>query len=1043
MKTIFKLSALAIFALMAFTVAAATDIVPNPGAPGNLGQATNPFPAGYIGNVVSTNVSAQSITGAATNQFDASGAAAAVGTTSPVNMTNAANAFTGKIVDTSGSVVTNGNYVGAALSITNPAANRIVQIYPQFIWMSIINSSAAAFLSVNNGGTNYDGRLHLIGDTGGDVFLKASDGSGTFSGTVTASNFVGNGAGLTNVTAANLSGNIGANQVTNLAAFVTNSLQNSRQTNTTLVSTDGLTSNQVPVFGSLHSSEVSILANPNEKPEIAFASCLNKAQTNVLRILILGDSMSGYYTYNSISKNLIEMLNYTYGWAGDYCLRVDQNGTSVDSNPHFTNFWTFQGGACLESNGLYSTSTVTNSQFVTVSNTSALFINEQAYWVNAGTAYNYTSISNIIGTNVYLQSQYNSSFAASNGALIVFGDQGASGISWSQGQNQGGITAIQDWPANQYSIIALTQPTGGNVSIAGGEYGARYTIDSAPNHFTGINNFSTYSVGTNIIFTNFPCPVNYEPKTYCTEVELPYYVTGTNVILGSGFSNTNATGIATYWFGDNNSLACGHGGSMTLQDWCNTPTNIMHMFASVAQPDVIIYHAKDYNDSGSTNINQMTNSLSILLGKTGLAWTNTKVFLISTPASSENDSTWPPSSTTTNNTALRLACEANNWTYIPLNEEWNGQLMGAGSLGADPISPTGVGIIADGTHPSDWGAFSMAYWILTKQFNAPLKYDPNFFNSRISYNYYPPQFCAQYGWGVPSVTPQAQSMASADVLPWMIATGDTNPADILPLNLLCQRLRSAGLWPDGATNRLAFWPFAGGTERTARFNLIAPAGNYMGFGSSTVIANGAVSNYWVVATNGIRNGTAYTALPFYTGLFTGVRESTTATGGYGQAISPINHNIAISPTNSGEFLAFYRNGSIPSTEGYWACNGTTLNDNLRYLGGGNLQMWWADGSAQTIAGTPTAGVLGRIDVNGVETLWLNQTNLASYTNGAVANRTTDCVLMEGVATVMSTNATVWAAGYCGGYTSLQFSNLQYIVSLYGIDKTNYSALSYP
>ena len=204
--------------------------------------------------------------------------------------------------------------------------------------------------------------------------------------------------------------------------------------------------------------------------------------------------------------------------------------------------------------------------------------------------------------------------------------------------------------------------------------------------------------------------------------------------------------------------------------------------------------------------------------------------------------------------------------------------------------------------------------------------------------------------------------------------------------------------------------------------------------------SGSLSNYWIATANGIRNGTPYTPVFRLTGLYTGVRESTTGAGGSG---INLNYNIALSPTNSGNFLAYSRSGSIPSQEGYWNLHGNNTDGSVRY-NGGNIQMWWADGSVQNVAAVPTAGVLGRINVNGVESLWLNQTNLATYTNGIVNNSQWDAQFAEGTSSsTLSTNVTIWAAGYCGGYTSLQFSNIESIVSLYGVDKTNYAAIKYP
>jgi hypothetical protein len=92
--------------------------------------------------------------------------------------------------------VTNGNYATSTsliLAASNSTSGRSIIGTPRGLTGSVTNSAGQYILSVNSGGANFDGELALRSDQGGTVDLKASTGSGTFSGDVQANNLIGSG----------------------------------------------------------------------------------------------------------------------------------------------------------------------------------------------------------------------------------------------------------------------------------------------------------------------------------------------------------------------------------------------------------------------------------------------------------------------------------------------------------------------------------------------------------------------------------------------------------------------------------------------------------------------------------------------------------------------------------------------------------------------------------------------------------------------------------------------------------------------------------
>jgi hypothetical protein len=434
------------------------------------------------------------------------------------------------------------------------------------------------------------------------------------------------------------------------ANFVAAISPNASATNLTSYPTDQQALNEVSTIGEGRFTEGIVLDNPNMKPYIAFASCLNRMQSGQLTVVVIGDSMSWPGRYNSIPVDVIGLLNNTYGWVGDYCFQVDQNGAFfAQSRPTFESYWFGVGAGEIDQPD------------------------------NGGNLGSYTQ-----------------------GVLPGGGEQ---------------AYTTKVWAANYTSLLYISQPLGGVSSWNDRIY---------PGPINGTSHsVNTYSAAPTINTTNWPITLNSYPQ-YHTVYQSSFTITGTNVYIGAGFENTNATGVRTYWLGGNSYVA--GGGSASLSNFLSPGINLLHQFAAKVRPDMILYCAKDYGENGATNLENMTHSLSILLSKdVGLAWSNTKVFVISTPNVS---GAYPPNSTTTNNAALRLAAEANGWSYIPLQEDFSGSLEGVGGLGDDPQNPT-TGIIgSDGVHPTRWGAYVMALDVLS-QLHVPLKFDPAFDNPNI------------------------------------------------------------------------------------------------------------------------------------------------------------------------------------------------------------------------------------------------------------------------------------------------------------------------
>ena len=84
-----------------------------------------------------------------------------------------------------------GQYNSSLINVTNTINGRVIQLTPTQLLLFNTNSAGLASYQLNNAGTNFSGRVNLVSSTGGTITINSEDGSGTYSGTVTASNFVG------------------------------------------------------------------------------------------------------------------------------------------------------------------------------------------------------------------------------------------------------------------------------------------------------------------------------------------------------------------------------------------------------------------------------------------------------------------------------------------------------------------------------------------------------------------------------------------------------------------------------------------------------------------------------------------------------------------------------------------------------------------------------------------------------------------------------------------------------------------------------------
>ena len=878
---------------------------------------------------------------------------------------------------------------------TNSSCNVATNAPDGNVSASLNQSTNIALVAAQNATNGLPSRVWTLGTASAqntNVFLGTNFTVTTLNGLT--NNFSVDSTGKGTLTIGNT--NSSSNVVTNGSA------NNTLQTNMTLAGKDNQTLNQNALIGSVHSTEQIVVENQNLKPYIAFASCLNKLNNGKLTILELGDSLAGVNYYNSVPKTVIELLCNSYGWVGDYCWQPDQLGGTLDTGrTTSTNYW---------------------------------------FGVGAGE--------------------------------IDAGDN-AGNNSYSQGAYQF-LASTKIWPnANQASVMYIQQPLGGSVSFFDRLYRDGRRID-----YGGINDSitsPTYTISTsnnlpNLMVTNVALapnyywnPAYYEPSRH--SILFNYAgVTGTNVIIGGGFENTLATnGVRTYWLGDNSAAVMpDDGGSLSPRDWAaparwtnSSGVNLLHQFANIAKPDVIIYMAADYYAPGATNFSDLTNSLATYLGNNGLATTNTKVFVISRP---DPGGAYPPTTSTTtnslniNNQALRVACEANGWSYISLQESYSSGLYGnypSQGLGVDPYNQP-VGIIKDGVHPSDWGSFVMALDVLN-QLHVPLKFDPTFDNPNMSYQYIAKPWyvftpSSQVAGGVDySVANTVKVAASPDVLPFVLAGGTTNINEVRALNLFCSRLRQNNLFPDGSSHRLGFWPMLGaGGERTARFNLMNPSVNYLGI--CNTVANNSTSNdpasYWSYTAQGVRLNQQFSPDNFVTGLRPAVRDAVALIpNGPGGTGDSINYNI-INSTNSGFFMGIYRTTTnVPTSEGYWMAGYNYFEDTIYYTSG-SMTTWFRDGNANFGSlGTyyPFTGVVGRNIWTNQECFWLNNTNFYTYNGSSFSDLTHEITFAQSTqngGACISTNAIIWALGVCSGYTQNEYTNLTAIVAQFGIDKTN-------
>jgi len=759
----------------------------------------------------------------------------------------------------------------------------------------------------------------------------------------------GNGAGLTNIPATSITGIIASAtsaQLANLAimamtapnAINATGTGSALQTNDTRAISLNNSSNIISgnVIGSATAPPVNIgqylnttglvvstegfmVNNRSKHPAEAFAPVLAKAQTNQAVIIILGDSMSGYGVYTSIAKWLAAMMQYNYGWAGDYCFMPYGSGYVESTNRYVTNFW--------------------------------------------------------FGVSAF-------STQAS--------DAGNMGVSYQQAQQSGDPYFITEaHPANQATLFWVQQPFGGTMNWQ------EFPLPSR--ELNGFNvpmmvTLNCNGAGTNMFRTNIAVALNPTNRWFFSGAG---NTTGTNIIIGSGFGNTNSTGFVIYWLGDNGQMAAG--GSTTLSEMASVGTNLLREFSALVKPDAILYNAKDWPEENT--VQTYTNAMTAVLGTNGLAQTNTAVIIFSTMPSSSF--TMTTGDTASNNACYQIWCDNNpNASYAPLGETM-----------PDANQPLTQLINFDLTHTSDFGA----WWGAMQEMNLL----GMTVSATVPFTSYWKNTLNQPSTMITTTNLQYYIGYGNDVAKFLVADPITNTTEIVALALFGKRLHAAGLWPDGNTRRLAFWPLVGGSQFTAGANFITPAAFPLLFSYT----NGFTFTNGGLTGRGLPQPSPYDA------------------GDWAQPLLSIGTNAFFSsPANYGIALGIRRGVSSTPDETYW---GDGNSGDLGFIGGGSFSIYACQFNlyGQTPANV-NANSYGINFTNAIGTLYTNASQTGYTVNGsAYSFAHTDALMFftdQGSSgkPQLNTNSTATYLLLSQGYSNGDFATLMAIANLWASDRTN-------
>lgn len=151
----------------------------------------------------------------------------------------------------------------------------------------------------------------------------------------------------------------------------------------------------------------------------------------------------------------------------------------------------------------------------------------------------------------------------------------------------------------------------------------------------------------------------------------------TNYLLPQ-FMTTNTPGLHTYWMAR---------GSRSLSNDTNMlgGTNMLAQIGAMIQPDVILYHAKDFNETSTTTFSGYTNLLVTVIKY--LSGPNTQVILVGTPARNDGQQ----ASDVSQNYACKVVAKQYGWTYLDLYSQYNdGVYMDAHDI-TTTLHPTQAG----------------------------------------------------------------------------------------------------------------------------------------------------------------------------------------------------------------------------------------------------------------------------------------------------------------------------------------------------------------
>jgi len=273
---------------------------------------------------------------------------------------------------------------------------------------------------------------------------------------------------------------------------------------------------------------------------------------------------------------------------------------------------------------------------------------------------------------------------------VLYGSDGTNAAYMTQSQS---FSTVIGKPINQVGFWWVAQPLGTNfwATVTAPTEGINTTVKINGYAATPTllhTNFSTAGIDNQIVFSGWSGAA------------------GTNYILPD-FNRTNTPGIKVWWMAK---------GGLTITNFLTMigGTNMLRQIGTNIQPDLIVYHAKDWGEEN--DVTTYTNVLTQLLSL--LSYTNTHVIIVATPARMDQSPATDVADNLWQNYSAKLVCAMNGWCYADLYSRFN-----------DTNFMLSSGIIyTPGVHPTDGGARLWAanlYSMICADFptaNAPTNY---------------------------------------------------------------------------------------------------------------------------------------------------------------------------------------------------------------------------------------------------------------------------------------------------------------------------------